>query len=73
MVQRCRRPCFLSEALQPVGIGRERRRQYLDGYVASEPRIAGPVDFAHAAGANLRGDFIRTNFLSCRYGHGRAL
>ena len=32
--------------------------QRLDGDVASEPGVVSAVDLAHAAGANLRGDFV---------------
>ena len=38
MVQRRGRACFLLEAAQPIGIGRERRRQHLDRDVTPEPR-----------------------------------
>ena len=42
---------FALESLQSVGIGRESRRQNLDGHFAAEPRVKRPVHLAHAAGA----------------------
>ncbi len=38
-------------ALAQFGVGREMRRQHLDGDLAAQPRVACPIDFAHAAGA----------------------
>ncbi len=35
------------------------RGQHFDGDVAAEPRVVGLVDFAHAAGADGRNDFVR--------------
>ncbi|MEE9126591.1 MAG: GTP-binding protein, partial [Planctomycetota bacterium] len=49
---------FPLEAGQPVGVGRERLRQHLQGYVAVERRVAGLPDFTHAACADLGGDGI---------------
>ena len=46
------------EAVHPIAIGREGRRQDLDGDVATEFAIAGAVDLAHAAFAQLRGDLV---------------
>ena len=54
-----RRARFLLEALQALGIGRERRGQDLDGDVATEPRVAGAIDLAHPAGADLAEDLVR--------------
>ena len=35
-------------------------RDHLDGDLTSQAHVAGPVHFAHAAGAEPSGDFIRT-------------
>ena len=59
MIQcRCR-ACLLLEAPETLVIVGERRRKYFDRDVASEPRIARPIDLAHSAGAKLRSDFVR--------------
>ena len=49
---------FQLEAVEALRIGREARRQHLDGDVAAEARIAGPIDLAHAAGAEQRDDLV---------------
>ena len=43
---------------QPVGVSRERWRQDLDGDLTLQPGIGRPVHLAHAAFANLCGDFV---------------
>jgi len=43
---------------QPVGGIGKAIRQSLDGDVAAEARVAGFVDFAHAPGAEWRGDLV---------------
>src|SRR5262249_21922535 len=48
-------------ALEPVA---EVLRGELDGYVAAHARIVGAVDFAHAAGAEWRQDFVRSQMCS---------
>ena len=48
------------EPLAQTGIGREPRRQDLDGHGTVEPRVARAIDFAHAARAELRGHFVGT-------------
>ena len=53
---------FLLEAAQPVGIARESLRQDLDGHLAFEARVAGAVDLAHAARAQQRDNFVRSEF-----------
>ena len=52
MIERRDRARLALEALAQLRVGRERRRQDLDRDRAVEPRVAGAVDFAHAAGAN---------------------
>lgn len=59
MVQRRGRPRFLIEPLHAVTVGRKHGRQDLDGDVTPQPRVAGPVDLTHPAGADQSGDLIR--------------
>ena len=56
MVQRRGRVSFLLESAEAIGIG---RGQHLDRDVAPKPRIAGAIDLAHAARADLGGNLIR--------------
>ena len=50
---------FLLESVEAIDIGRKRDGQHFDRDVASQSRIARPVDLAHAAGFDGREDFIR--------------
>jgi hypothetical protein len=52
---------FPLEAGEPVGVPGDGLGQDLDGHVALQLRVRGPVDLAHAAGADLRGDLIGTD------------
>ncbi len=58
MIQRGEGLRFALEAREPVGVARERLGQDLDRDVAIELRVARPIDLAHAAFADLRGDFV---------------
>jgi len=49
MVERRQRAGLALESGEPVGIRCELGRQRLDGHVASQPGVAGAVDFAHSA------------------------
>ena len=60
MAERRDRSGFAFEPLAELGVGREVSGKYLDRDDAIEPGVAGPVDFAHPAGAERRNDFIRT-------------
>ena len=64
VVQDCGRAGFLLEAAQPNGIAGPERRQHLDRDIAVEPRIARPVDVAHASGAEGGEDLVRTETAS---------
>ena len=60
-------------ALEPraqVGIAGDVRREDLDGDAAIEPRVAGFVDFAHAASTQRADDFIRTETRASGERHG---
>ena len=58
MIERRDRARLALEALAQLRIRRERRRQDLDRHRAIEPRIARPIDLAHATRADERDDFI---------------
>ncbi len=61
---------FLLEAGEPfVGVG-ERSGKDLDGDVATEPLVAGAIDLAHAAGAELAEDFVWADASACLKCHG---
>ena len=49
---------FASEAGEPIGVVRERRRQQLQCDVAPEPPVVGAMDLAHPAGAKHAEHFI---------------
>ena len=51
MVERRGRARLLLEALLAVRVGRELRRQHLDGDLAPQTRVARPVHLSHASGA----------------------
>ena len=69
MIQRRDRTRFTVEAVAQLRIGRELRRQNFDRDRAIEARVARPIDFAHAARANERDDFVDAKLRSSRQGH----
>ena len=58
MVQRRERLRFAREPREPIGIVRERVGQDLERDVAIQLRVAGAIHLAHAAFADLGGDFV---------------
>jgi hypothetical protein len=60
VIQRSRGAGFLLEATQTIGVGGKTDGQNLDGDVASEPRIARAIDFAHAARSDGGKDLVRS-------------
>ena len=58
MVQRREHFGFALKPSQPIVIRRDRGRQDLDGDLALQLRVGGPIYLAHPPFANLRGDFI---------------
>ena len=58
MIQRGEHFGFALEACDPIRIGRDRRRQNLDGDIALQLGIRRAIDLAHPACANWHGDFI---------------
>ena len=47
---------FPLKAREAIGILREQIRQHLQGHVATEPRVAGPIHLAHPTRTNERDD-----------------
>jgi hypothetical protein len=64
---------FAIEARAELRVRGQRGRQDLDGDGPVEPRVAGLVDFAHAARANGAEDFVRTEACASGQGHGPTL
>ena len=60
MIERCQEPGFPLEPRQPLAIGQERVGKNLDRDLATEALVSRAIDFAHAAGAKRRDDFIRS-------------
>src|SRR5262249_47498578 len=60
MVQRRKNLRFALEAREPIGIGRERLGQHLQGDVTIEPGIPRTIHLAHAAGADGTQNLVRT-------------
>jgi hypothetical protein len=60
---------FVLEAAQALRVFGETARQHLDRHVACEPRVAGAVDLAHAAGPERAEDLIGAQTGSLREGH----
>ena len=61
MGKRARGTSFLLEPSQPVGIRRVVCVQDLDGDIAVEARIAGPIHATHATGTNQGVDLVRSH------------
>ena len=47
---------FPLEPFEALGIAGHVRGQHFQGHLTSEPGVGGPIDLAHAAGANRGGD-----------------
>ena len=58
MIQRGEHFRFALKARESIGIGRQRRGQDLDRDLALQLRVGRPIHLAHAAFADLRGDFV---------------
>src|SRR5262249_19219583 len=70
MIERSQHLRFTLEAEHAAGIAGERLRQHLQRHVALQLRVARTVDLTHPAGANGRGDLVRTEF--CADGDGQS-
>ena len=69
MVQRRGRLRLLREPAEAIRIGSEARRQHLDGDLAPEHGVAGPVHLAHAAGAERRENLASTKSVASSEAH----
>src|SRR5262245_29816395 len=69
MIQRRRGARFLLKAAKTIGIGRQRGRQDLDRDVATQPRVARPIDLAHSPSADGIEDFVGTEVTAWAQSH----
>lgn len=72
MIQRRDRAGFAIEPFEQVGVGGELFGENLDCDRAIEPRVAGPVHFAHATGPDRRHNLVRSESSTRRERHGEA-
>jgi len=61
MIERGQKLGFVPEAVQPFPVAREQIGEHFDRDVTFEARIPRPIHLAHAAGAQQRDDFIRSD------------
>src|SRR5262245_46308533 len=69
MIQRGEYLSLAPEANESIGISRDGVREDFQRDVAIELRVAGAVDLAHTAGADLRGDFVWAEASARSQGH----
>jgi hypothetical protein len=62
MVQHSRGASLQLETAQAIGIGGEAGGQHLDRDISSQARVAGTIDFAHAAGPQFFGKLVGAKF-----------
>jgi hypothetical protein len=60
MIQRTRSACFLLEPVQSIHIFKEAGRKYFHSDVTPQLSVTRSIDFAHAACANSRMNFVAT-------------
>src|SRR5262252_8475301 len=60
MIQRASSDCLLCESMLPLRTRSGRLREDLDRDFPSEARVAGPIDFTHAAGAERAQNLVCT-------------
>ena len=58
MIERRQQLCFSLEASHALGIANKTFRQHLYYHVTIHPRVMTPIDIAHAACADERGDVV---------------
>ena len=71
MIQRREGLGFTRETGEPVLVTRQEIGQHFDGDVAIQLRVMGAIDLAHAARADQRDDFVRTEASSGGQTHER--
>src|SRR5256885_10384279 len=64
---------FLNEAPHSIPVGRNVGRQDFKRYASSQLRILRQIHFTHSALADLRADFIASEFCARRYSHNSLL
>jgi hypothetical protein len=69
MIERRQQLGFALESREPIGVAGEGLRQYFDRDLALQPRIARAIDFAHAARADERDDFVSAETTARRKTH----
>src|SRR5439155_7525841 len=69
MIERARGASLLFKAMQPIGIGRESRRQNLDRNIAAQSGIARAIHLAHSARTQRRHDFVWAKSCTWRDAH----
>jgi len=69
MIQRARCAGFLLEAMQPLLIVGERRREYFYSDLSTETSISRAIDFSHSARTEGRDDFVRPEACARRKTH----
>src|SRR5262245_54499363 len=62
VIQRTRRACFLFEPAQAIRVGRNSCGQNLHRNVATQLSITPLIHFSHSSSAELRTDFVTTEF-----------
>src|SRR5262249_2315643 len=69
VIERAGSARFLLEPAEAVCGFRESGRQDFHGHFASQPRVVGAIDLAHASGAEGRHDFVRSETRSGGQAH----
>lgn len=69
MVQRGEQVRFAAEPREPLHVAGKRVWQYFERDIAAEPRIVGPVDDPHAAGADFSADLVGADARARRQSH----
>ena len=69
VIERADSTSFLFKAMQPIGIGRESRRQDLDGDIAAQSRIARAIHLAHPARSQGSENLVWTKMSASSKGH----
>ena len=69
MIEGGKQFCFALEPREPLAVARDRHGQHLDRHRALQVRIDGAIHLTHAADADLRGDFVRTEARAGGEGH----
>ena len=69
VIQGGNRARFPAKTLEPDSIARHVRRQDFDRDLTSQPRVVGPVNFAHSTRAERADDLVRTQAFTSGQAH----